>query len=148
MDDRGALKAEMTGGLGWKVRLTLAGMVAESIVWMAPLIVISHLTGKLLVQAAADHQEACVGAVRLDPGGHPQEVGVPLHGVPPGDDADHRGVGGEQQDVVDQGVEGAIRCQGRFRRFPGYDEPEQLQLEVIVRHDAVEVGDRKRGLLK
>jgi len=29
MDDRGALKAEMTGGLGWKVRLTLAGMVAE-----------------------------------------------------------------------------------------------------------------------
>jgi biopolymer transport protein ExbD len=28
------------------------------------------------------------------------------------------------------------------------DKPEQLQLEVIVRHDAVEVGDRKRGLLK
>ena len=28
------------------------------------------------------------------------------------------------------------------------DTPEQLQLEVIVRQNAVEVGDRKRGLLK
>ena len=28
------------------------------------------------------------------------------------------------------------------------DEPEKLQLEVIVRQQAVEIGDRKRGLLK
>jgi len=27
-------------------------------------------------------------------------------------------------------------------------EPEQLQLEVIVRKDSIEIGDRKRGLLK
>jgi biopolymer transport protein ExbD len=28
------------------------------------------------------------------------------------------------------------------------DEPEKLQLEVIVRKDVIEIGDRKRGLLK
>ena len=28
------------------------------------------------------------------------------------------------------------------------DEPEQLQLEVILRKDVIEIGDRKRGLLK
>jgi len=28
------------------------------------------------------------------------------------------------------------------------DEPEELQLEVIVREQAIEIGDRKRGLLK
>ncbi len=28
------------------------------------------------------------------------------------------------------------------------DEPEQVQLEVIVRKDVIEIGDRKRGLLK
>ena len=28
------------------------------------------------------------------------------------------------------------------------DEPEQLQLEVIVREQSIEIGDRKRGLLK
>jgi biopolymer transport protein ExbD len=28
------------------------------------------------------------------------------------------------------------------------DEPEELQLEVIVRQQAIEIGDRKRGLLK
>lgn len=28
------------------------------------------------------------------------------------------------------------------------DEPEKLQLEVIVREQAIEIGDRKRGLLK
>ena len=28
------------------------------------------------------------------------------------------------------------------------DEPEKLQLEVIVRQQSIEIGDRKRGLLK
>jgi biopolymer transport protein ExbD len=37
---------------------------------------------------------------------------------------------------------------GAVKKQETKDEPEKLQLEVIVRNDVIEIGDRKRGLLK
>ena len=37
---------------------------------------------------------------------------------------------------------------GSVNQQDNKDEPEKLQLEVILRKDVIEIGDRKRGLLK
>jgi len=37
---------------------------------------------------------------------------------------------------------------GSMNQQNNKDEPEKLQLEVILRKDVIEIGDRKRGLLK
>ena len=43
----------------WQIQpKTLAGMAGESIAWMVPLVIISHVTGRLLAQnAVADHPQ-------------------------------------------------------------------------------------------
>jgi biopolymer transport protein ExbD len=41
-----------------------------------------------------------------------------------------------------------LPAEGAPSKVVNEDEKEKLQLEVIIRHDVIEIGDRKRGLLK